>query len=345
LGHPGGYLIEDNTFRRSRTAVRVQNGSSEPTVIRGNTFRNHNDVSTPEPPAVPLGNRIANEASRRLAKEVIPMHLPSSRSTARIMIWTVGLTAWSAMAAGQTPQPVVEKAADAAAVFPIWPGPPPGGANLFLSIDHEGYEVARWFAKRGVTAFVLRYRVRPTPRDTPAFADRLMQVIGTFSSAEDPCDGSTRWFHAAEDGRQAFRIIRERAREWNIDPRRVGIVGFSAGGFVVNEVAVQHDEESRPDFAASIYAGLLGPVTVPEDAPPLFIAYAVDDPWMSGRVLPLFTAWRDAGKPVELHAYETGGHGFAMSVQNTTSDRWIDAFRAWLAHHGLISDAQDGEPS
>jgi acetyl esterase/lipase len=219
----------------------------------------------------------------------------------------------------------------------------PGGANLFLSIDHEGFEVARWFAEHGVAAFVLRYRVRPTPRVPAAFAERLGQVMTAAMSADDPDPDSTiRWSHAADDGRQAIRIVRERSEQWDIDPHRIGIIGFSAGGFVVNDVAVAYDESSRPDFAASIYAGLLGPATVPEDAPPLFIAYAVDDPLMRGRVVPLFAAWRDAGRPVELHAYETGGHGFGMSVQNTTSDRWIDAFRAWLAHHGFMSEAPDG---
>lgn len=165
-------------------------------------------------------------------------------------------------------------------------------------------------------------------------------------SADNPDpDSSMRWSHAGDDGRQAIRAIRERSEQWNIDPRRIGIVGFSAGGFVVNDVAVESDESSRPDFAASIYAGLLGPITVPEDAPPLFIAYAVDDPLMSGRVVPRFAAWREAGRPVELNTYATAGYGFGISVQNSTSDRWIDAFRAWLAHHGLVSDPRDEDPS
>lgn len=280
---------------------------------------------------------------------------------------------------GQVVYGDVQKPEDAAEIFPIWPGQPPGtpvtgeeeqtmpaaggpaglwvrnvevptltaflpepetatgtavvvapgGGNLFLSIDNEGYDVARWFTKRGVAAFVLRYRVRPTPRDDEAFMAELRQLFE---------EGMPSWPHGANDGRQSIRVIRERAEEWNVDPNRIGIIGFSAGGFVVNDVAIDHDAQSRPDFAASIYAGISEPIVVPEDAPPLFIAYAVDDPIMNGRMIPLFTAWRDADKPVEMHAYEGGGHGFGMSVQNETSDGWIEDFGAWMAHHRFMGD-------
>lgn len=311
-------------------------------------------------------------------------------STARITLWTVGLSAWAATAAAQTLPPGVEKPADASEIFVIWPGHPPGttvtgqpeqvtqamggpagrwvrnvevptltaflpdpasatgaavvvapgGAFLMLSIDHDGYDVARWFAERGVAAFVLRYRLLPSPREPSAFVNRLTQVMTAAASGEDPYQGSSPLANAAEDGRQAIRVIRERADQWNVDPLRIGMVGFSAGGHVVNDVAANHDRESRPDFAVSIAAGLREPVMVPEDAPPLFIAYAVDDPFMSGRMLPLFMSWRDAGRPVELHAYESGGHGLSLSAQNTTNDGWIDALGAWLVHHGLISQAR-----
>jgi len=101
---------------------------------------------------------------------------------------------------------------------------------------------------------------------------------------------------------------------------------------------MSYDAESRPDFAASIYAGLAEQVAVPPDAPPLFIAYAVDDPLMNGAVdvVSLFDAWRKAGRPVEFHAYERGGHGFGMSAQNSTSDDWIDALGEWMALHDLL---------
>jgi acetyl esterase/lipase len=210
----------------------------------------------------------------------------------------------------------------------------PSGAFLFLNIDHDGFEVARWFAERGVAAFVLRYRVRPTSRDPTAFADQLRQVLTAAATAEGFSSGQAPWPYAADDGRQAIRIVRERAGHWSVDPGRVGIVGFSAGGFVVNDVAAGYDEVTRPDFAATIAAGLRESVTVPDDAPPLFIAYAVDDPFMSRHMLPLFTTWQDAGRPVEMHAYESGGHDLGLNA------RWIDAFSGWLAHHGLISEAK-----
>jgi acetyl esterase/lipase len=111
---------------------------------------------------------------------------------------------------------------------------------------------------------------------------------------------------------------------------------------VVNHVAVGTDAESRPDFAASIYAGLAEQVEVPLDAPPLFIAYAVDDPLMNGAVdvVALFDAWRKAGRPVEFHAYERGGHGFGMRSRNSTSDDWIDALGKWMVLHDLLPRPQ-----
>lgn len=305
----------------------------------------------------------------------------------RILAVTAILVATPASVTGQGVPPDMEKPEDAAEVFPVWPGSPPGtevtgtaeqimpapmgqpgrwvrnvevptltaflpdssdatgtavvvapgGGNLFLSIDSEGYDLARWLARRGVVAFVLRYRVRPTPREDGAFMEAVRRMFTGLEGGEDAGGARAPWPHGADDGRQAIRVVRERAGRWGIDPDRIGIVGFSAGGLVVNDVAVDHDVESRPDFAASIYAGASGPIAVPDDAPPLFIAWAVDDSLMRGRMLPLFTAWRDAGRPVELHAYESGGHGFGMRVQDLTSDRWIDALGAWMAQHGLMS--------
>ncbi len=142
---------------------------------------------------------------------------------------------------------------------------------------------------------------------------------------------------ADEDGRQAIRFVRRHAAEWSIDSKRIGIVGFSAGGGVVMGTVMQHGAESRPDFAAPIYAAYQNATPVPSDAPPLFIAIADDDqliaPVTSAR---LYEAWHSAGKPAELHVFRKGGHGFGMKKQNLPSDAWIDMFQNWLEFGGYM---------
>lgn len=210
----------------------------------------------------------------------------------------------------------------------------PGGANQFLAIDHEGFDVARWLVSQGVTAFVLRYRVIPTPRDLDAYAE-FRGTLNLRSSFD--------WPYASVDAGQAVRFVREHALEWNIDPQSIGLIGFSAGGWAVNLTAAGTDEETRPDFAASIYGGPMVPVSVGEEAPPLFVAYALDDRLISTGMdnLGLFNAWLSAGRPVELHAYETGGHGFGMQTQGTASDHWPEDFANWMKSRGLIGSSNN----
>jgi acetyl esterase/lipase len=118
---------------------------------------------------------------------------------------------------------------------------------------------------------------------------------------------------AIADGQQAMRVVRQHAATWGIAPERIGILGFSSGGVVAIGAAMQYEEESRPNFAAPIYLALSGTgIVVPTDAPPLFLLAASDDPMAVGTSLPLYSAWKDAGRPVELHLYAQGGHGFAM---------------------------------
>jgi acetyl esterase/lipase len=101
---------------------------------------------------------------------------------------------------------------------------------------------------------------------------------------------------------------------------------------------MQYDEESRPNFAAPIYPALSGMgIAVPTDAPPLFLLAANDDPMVAGASLPLYSAWRDAGHPVELHIYAQGGHGFGMKKQGLPSDHWIDRFGDWLQSQGFLA--------
>ena len=217
----------------------------------------------------------------------------------------------------------------------------PGGAFLFLSWEQEGTRVAQWLSERGVTAFVLKYRLI----DTGATEEDYKRISAQVTSHAHRPDGSTRREPppgmaadiplAAEDGRQAVRYVREHAAEWGIDLHRIGIMGFSAGGVVATEAACKYDAASRPDFVGAIYTPVFGEVTAPADAPPLFIACADDDPISNRSALKLEAAWQAAHRPAEAHIYSKGGHGFGMHKQGLPSDHWIERFHDWLAAQGL----------
>jgi acetyl esterase/lipase len=146
---------------------------------------------------------------------------------------------------------------------------------------------------------------------------------------------------AVADGQQAMKVVRGRAAEWGIDPDRIGMMGFSAGARVTIGVALEHDVESRPNFAAPIYGALWEEIDVPADAPPMFIALANDDELVGvDPSLTLYRAWRAAHHPVELHIYAGGGHGFGMRKQGLTADSWIEQFGEWLMVQGLMRDTQ-----
>ena len=220
----------------------------------------------------------------------------------------------------------------------------PGGAFHFLMIDHEGYDMARWLAGLGVTAFVLKYRLARTPdadADVLAFRNDLQSKLGHSgpAQAEPPSSDLTREARALgeEDGRQAVRFVRRHASDWGIDPNRIGIAGYSAGGAVAIGPAMTHDAAARPDFAAGIYPAYRAGVAVPDDAPPLFLAIADDDksvaPISAAR---LYEAWHRAGKSAELHIFGNGAHGFGANRNGLLSDPWTDLFKNWLAAKGLL---------
>jgi acetyl esterase/lipase len=225
----------------------------------------------------------------------------------------------------------------------------PGGAFNFLMMDTEGYEMAHWLIQLGVTAFVLKYRVAHTPEnDTEffTFVQNLLTVlphpgptVETPPLGKDQGPTSIRSL-SEEDGRQAIRFVRQHAAEWGIDSNRIGIAGFSAGGGIAVEAAMQHDAQCRPDFVAGLYPGYRTAAPVPADAPPIFIAATDDDRFVapiSGARL--YEAWHKAGKPAELHIFARGEHGFGMKKQNLPSDAWIDLFKNWLAARGYLSPA------
>jgi acetyl esterase/lipase len=212
----------------------------------------------------------------------------------------------------------------------------PGGGFMVLSIENEGYAVAHWLAEHGITAFVLKYRVNPTPASEAEMTELGKRMfLAPPGAARPPLPTSE---IAVADGQEALRLVRRRATDWGIDPKRVGMVGFSAGAMTVLQVALKNAADARPDFIAPIY-GPVDSVTVPANAPAMFFARAADDPLIPLNSFGLVDAWHAAGAPVELHVYEHGGHGFGASHRGTTSDLWMDEFYAWMKDRGLLGAA------
>lgn len=214
----------------------------------------------------------------------------------------------------------------------------PGGGFMALSINSEGTDVAKWLAERGMTAFVLKYRLAHTGEDatqefTTLFADRpkfdqMMAGVIPLSIA---------------DGVAAVAYVRKHTSEYGITPDHVGIIGFSAGGTVTAGVGFRYTPESKPLFLAPIYAGtkMFQNDQVPADAPPIFLAAATDDQLgLAMDSVNLYVQWVGAHKSAELHMYAKGGHGFGMRKQGSPSDHWIDRFGDWLASQGWLPAAK-----
>jgi len=210
----------------------------------------------------------------------------------------------------------------------------PGGGYVLLSMDKEGYQVARWLADHGIAAFLLKYRVNPTPASEEEFAEFGRRMLLPKPGAVPP-PSLPRSELAVADGQEALRMVRRRAAEWGVDPKHVGMVGFSAGAMAVLAVALKDAPDARPDFIAPIYGPMFA-VEPPPGAPPMFIARAADDPLLGLAGFALVDSWTKAGAPVELHVYEHGGHGFGASHQGTTSDLWIQQFYAWMKARGEL---------
>ncbi len=208
----------------------------------------------------------------------------------------------------------------------------PGGGHRELVFNAEGAEAARYLNSLGVAAFALKYR------------------LGREQGSPYKID-----VHAREDGMRAMRLVRSRAAEWGIDPKRVGIMGFSAGGEVASMVAYPPGEgdpnavdpidrlNSRPDFQILIYPGPLGiPDQVPKDSPPAFLLVANDDRGASRVVASLFQKYRDAGAPVELHVYARGGHAFNMGNRSKleTLKHWPQRLAEWMNDNVILDPSK-----
>ena len=215
----------------------------------------------------------------------------------------------------------------------------PGGGFHFLSIDLEGNEVAKWLAKKGITAFVLKYRVAHIDTDDP-LGDMMAGLSNPSRKPTWEAETQATIPLDIADGRAAIAYVRSHAAELGISPDRIGILGFSAGGTLAASAAFNYNKENRPDFVAPIYAympaALQGEVL--PDAPPMFLACASDDQLgLTSNSVELYNKWLASKHSVEMHLYAKGGHGFGMRVQHLPSDGWIDRYGDWLVFIGMLN--------
>lgn len=192
----------------------------------------------------------------------------------------------------------------------------PGGGFRVLMMSYEGVDIAQRLNATGIDAFVLKYRLI---HDGGPAANDVVKL-------------------AVDDGRQAVRLVRERAVEFGVRPNRVGMIGFSAGGRVTSE-ALFGPAATRPDFAALIY-GVHEIKEAPNPAPPLFLAVAADDTWAAKRSMEVFAAFRKSKGLAELHIFQMGEHGFVN--KGGGGDHFMDRLQEWLAANKLLSRAETG---
>lgn len=210
----------------------------------------------------------------------------------------------------------------------------PGGGFRWLSLGNEGWEVAQALADRGIAAFVLKYRLHPTPESLDGFKESMNR---TFAAATPPAGAPKEGAPAGpprmdlsnqlEDAEAAYAMILKRAKEWGVDTARLGMIGFSAGAGLTMHCTL-NSKTMELDFIGPIYGGM-GPVEVPKNAPPMFNVIATDDFLFRGQ-FGVVESWFKAGRPVEFHLYQNGGHGFGLGNPGRTSNRWFDAFMYWL---------------
>jgi enterochelin esterase family protein len=211
----------------------------------------------------------------------------------------------------------------------------PGGAFHTLSINSEGIDVARWLNSKGVAAFVLKYRLARSFSDDPV--RELMGKMGNFKALDE--ENAPIVPLATADGLTAVQYVREHAKELNIDPQRIGFMGFSAGGTLTMSVVYTATDQNRPNFVAPIYAyenAILGS-EVPKAKTPIFVAVAGDDQLgFMPHSINIYRKWFEAGQPAELHVFEKGGHGFGMRQQGLPTDTWYERFGDWMNLQGLL---------
>jgi acetyl esterase/lipase len=202
----------------------------------------------------------------------------------------------------------------------------PGGGHSQLVIAHEGWEIAEWLNKNGIAAFVLKYRLA-----------RAKESRYTVAGSALP------------DAARAMRTVRSRAKEWDVDPSRIGFIGFSAGGEVAALIETRFDAgndsssdpieraSSRPDFAVVVYPGFRpGTITVPKNAPPTFLVCADNDPSHVVTTVNLYLDLQKQGVSSEMHVYASGGHGFGMRETALPAATWPDRLKQWMVDRKFL---------
>jgi acetyl esterase/lipase len=227
----------------------------------------------------------------------------------------------------------------------------PGGALRLLGWDGEGTRVAQWLNSKGIAALVLKYR---TLQSMPAAgrgrgaggpggaagagpAGRQELEIRKANANPAPDDAALTEVlrMAVADAQQALRLARRNATAWRLDPARIGIMGFSAGGGVAVGTALADRSDASPDFLVSVYGPSLQDVDVPAHAPPLFVAVGSTHFNVTNGCLALFAAWKAAGKPAEIHVYDQVSAGFGMSTRGLPVDSWNERLLDWLVARKL----------
>ena len=211
----------------------------------------------------------------------------------------------------------------------------PGGAFHALSINSEGFDVAKWLVQKGITCFVLKYRLAHSLTTDP-----VAEVMAKWGKKEFDDANNAVIPLVIADGKAAIAYVRKHAAEYNLDANRIGIMGFSAGGTVTSSTLFNYTKENRPDFAAPVYpyfpTAMHG--TVPNDAPPIFIVTASNDGLgLAPHSVDLYNKWLSTKHDAELHMYARGDHGFGMRKQNLPTDNWIERFYDWLGVQGLLT--------
>ncbi len=212
----------------------------------------------------------------------------------------------------------------------------PGGGFMWLSMGNEGWEVAEALAARGINAFVLKYRLQPTADTLEGFEGQMNQRMADAAKASAgsaPKRPSNDFTNQLQDVEAAYALITSRAKEWNVNVDKIGMMGFSAGARLTMETALK-SQKAKLAFISPIYGSLEG-VEVPKNAPPMFFAVATDDFLFHGEAA-LIKSWYDAKVPVEFHLYQNGGHGFGLGNPNRTSNKWFESYIYWLEINGFV---------
>ena len=217
----------------------------------------------------------------------------------------------------------------------------PGGALRALAWDSEGIKVAQWLNSKGIAALVLKYRTLQSSAAGARGRGGLPQVeieIRNANANPEPGDAALAEVlrMGIADAQQALRLARRNAAEWRIDPARVGIMGFSAGGGIAVGTVLAERSEASPDFLVSVYGPALQDVVVPAHAPPLFIAVGSTHFNVTNGCLALFAAWKAAGKPAEIHVYDQVSAGFGMSTRGLPVDTWNVRLYEWMLARKIV---------